>query len=85
MKRIGTAMLAGLFFLMGGCSGYYQVQDPVSGKLYYTTDYDSVSGGALEFKDARTGAEVVIQNSETKELSEEEFNTGRFTPEPEVK
>lgn len=85
MKGIGFAVVAGLLFLMGGCSSYYQVLDPVTGKIYYTMDYDSVMGGAVEFRDARTGAEVALQNSEVKEMNEEEFDVARFATKPEVK
>ncbi|MCM2263761.1 MAG: hypothetical protein NDI73_01060 [Desulfuromonadales bacterium] len=84
MKGLGIALLTGLVFLVGGCA-YYQVKDPVSEKIYYTKDYDKIHGGAVRLRDARTGAVVIIQNSEVKEISKEDFNLGRFAPENEVK
>lgn len=80
MRRYGMAALAGLAFLIGGCATYYQIREPVSGNVYHTTEYEEIKGGAVKFKDVRTGSTVVIQNSEIREVSEEEYDAGRHAP-----
>lgn len=63
-------ILAGL--TLGGC--HYQVTDPQSGKVFYTTHLDrNKHNGSVEFKDAITGQEVTLQNSEVKDISGKEF------------
>ncbi|MBS0195241.1 MAG: hypothetical protein JSR77_00625 [Planctomycetes bacterium] len=60
--------------LMTGCSSYYKVTDPASGKEYYTKDVDrSGRGGAVEFKDARTNAEVTLVSSEVLKIDKKAF------------
>jgi hypothetical protein len=44
-----------------------------SNKTYYTTDWDTVRGGATRFVDARNGATITIRESETREISQKEF------------
>jgi hypothetical protein len=44
-----------------GCSHYFQVTEPSSGKVYYTTEVDQMRGGAVRFKDDRTGDKVTLQ------------------------
>lgn len=69
-------VVAGVLFVavLGGCSGHYKVTDPASGRVYYTRDVDGVRGGAVEFKDETTGANVTLQSSEVKEIKSEEFD-----------
>ena len=55
-----------------GCSHYYRVTDPGSGKTYYTTDIDEMSG-RLKFKDDRTRSTVTLHSAEVTELSENEY------------
>jgi hypothetical protein len=72
---VRTPMIAGLCVLSlmtAGCSNYYRVTDPGSGKTYYTTDIDDRSG-RLKFKDDRTRNTVVLHSAELSELSEEEY------------
>lgn len=60
-----------------GCSShYYKVTDPASGKVYYTTKVDNVRGGAVKFTDAMTGNSLTLQNSDVKEVSEQDYKTG---------
>jgi hypothetical protein len=75
MKRNALAMsvVAVLFSVLTGCSHYYKVNDPAGQKEYYTKDIDTVRGGAIKIKDAKSGATVTLQSSEVKEISEEEF------------
>ncbi len=73
-----TGLCIGL--LIGGCASYYRVTDPESGKVYFTQDVDTISGGAVKLKDARTGGIVTIQNSEVKEISKHEYIEGLTVP-----
>ena len=59
-----------------GCSHYYKVTDPSSGKVYYTKEVNQVSGGALRFKDERTGDKMTLQNSDVKEIDERDYRAG---------
>jgi hypothetical protein len=51
---------------------YYRVTDPASGRMYYTTDI-SRRGSAVEFTDAKSGSSVILQNSEVKEISSDDY------------
>jgi hypothetical protein len=82
MRTSMKEMLAGVLFAMAcatGCATYYQVHDPTTGKDYYTTDLRQMDSGATTLKDARTGNEVSVQNSEVKKITKEEFEAGKFT------
>ena len=72
-KMIWMTCLAGLFALTG-CA-YYQVTDPASGKVFYTQDINREKGGAVRIRDAGTGDEVTLQNSQIKKVSQEEFES----------
>ena len=68
-----TGVLVGvLSLMMAGCSNYYRVTEPASGKTYYTTHIDERSGAA-KFKDDRTGSYVILHSAEVSELSEDEY------------
>jgi hypothetical protein len=56
----------------GGCTTYYRVTDPSSGRMYYTTEITR-RGSAVEFTDAKSGSNVTLQNSEVKEISSEDY------------
>ena len=58
--------------MMAGCSHYYRVTEPASGKIYYTTHIDERSGAA-KFIDDRTGSYVILHSAEVSELSEDEY------------
>ena len=58
---------------LAACTTYYEVTDPTSEKVYYTTDLD-VDNGVTTLTDANSGAEVTIQNSEVLEVSKDTFN-----------
>jgi len=45
-------------------------------KLYYTTKIDTTDAGAIKIKDEKTGAEVTLQSSEVKEISQDEYEAG---------
>jgi hypothetical protein len=72
-KLLATALA--IFFLFGilGCASYYKVVDPGTGNTYYTDNIKREKGGAVKLKDANTGSEVTLQNSEVTEINKEAF------------
>ena len=62
--------------LVGGCTTYYKVHDPTTGKSYYTTKVTEKSGATV-LTDARTGSKVTIQNSEISTVSKSEYDKAR--------
>jgi hypothetical protein len=66
-----TALLA-IVLVTAGCTTYYRVTDPSSGKNFYTTDVKR-SGSAVMFKDAKSGSDVTLQASEVKEITSDEY------------
>ena len=62
---------------LAGCASYYQVTDPASGKIFYTREVKRENGGAIRIRDAGTGDEVTLQNSQVKQVTQEEFETNR--------
>ena len=78
--RLG-AVGFGVALLATGCATYYyKVTDPASGKMYYTEKISNERGGAVRLKDARSKADVTLQNSEVTEIREEEFKAGVAAP-----
>ena len=74
-NKIVTVSLA-LIVLLGvhACGRYYKVEDPVSGKVYYTTELEQKEQtGVVMLKDAKTGSTVTLQNSEITEIDKKEF------------
>lgn len=74
--HVTRSLLLGICTLMlvaAGCTTYYKVSDPAGSKEYYTTKIDKEKGGAIRLKDKKSGAQVTLQSSEVKEISEEEF------------
>ena len=68
---------------IGGCTTYYKVTDPTTGKEYYTTELQRKSSGAATLKDARTGDTVNLQNSEISQVTKEQYEAGKYaTPAP---
>ena len=59
--------------LLGGCTTYYQVTDPGTGKTYFTTKLGQKQSGAVTLVDAKTGAKVTLQTSEVSQISKERF------------
>ena len=70
--KIAGLLICVLSLTMAGCSHYYRVTEPASGKIYYTTYIDERSGAA-KFKDDRTGSYVILHSAEVSELSPEEY------------
>lgn len=78
-----VAAIAGAVFAMAGCTTYYQVREPSGGKTYYTTGIEQIREGAVRFKDDGSGSNVTLQNSEIREIPEEEYEKG-IAPPPAV-
>jgi hypothetical protein len=74
-SKLMTIVLV-IFFCLGisACGSYYMVKDPSTGNTYYTEKVNKEKGGAVKFKDANTGGDVTIQNSEVTEIPKEEYN-----------
>jgi len=63
-----------LLLVVSGCTTYYMVRDPSSGRTYYTTEVESAGQtGAVKFTDAMTGSVVTMQSSEVKKISSDEY------------
>ena len=70
-------MIFALIIAVAGCSSYYRVTDPASGKTYYTKKVNEAGkAGAVKIKDEKTGSTVTLQSSEVKEISEDEYEAG---------
>ncbi len=73
-----ASLCAGLVIV--GCASYYKITDPQSGKVYYSEEVETMSGGAVKVKDARTGSTVTLQNSEVKKIDSTEYKAGLAAP-----
>ena len=79
-KLFAAIAAVGLTAITAGCSHYYRVTDPSSGKAYYTTEVDNAGrAGAVKFKDSKSGSMVTLQSSEVKEISDDEYKAGLGT------
>lgn len=79
MKR--AILLFSLFLLptLAACGGgkYYLVTDTSSGRVYYTRDVDTKRRtGAVDFKDAKSGAKVTLQSSQVEKITEAQYQQG---------
>jgi hypothetical protein len=74
MRTAGVTglMLLTLVLVTAGCTTYYRVTDPSSGKVFYT-DEITRSSQNIRFKDAKSGSDVMLTTSEVKEVTAEEF------------
>jgi hypothetical protein len=77
MLRKFNYLIPAALLMLYGCSSHYMVRDPASGATYYTTDVDRTGDtGAVKFKDDATGSKVIIQQSEVRKISEDEYEAG---------
>jgi hypothetical protein len=77
IRLVTVWILCGLTAIAAGCTSYYRVTDPASGKSYYTTEIsESGRAGAVKIKDAKSGGTITLQSSEVKEISEDEYKAG---------
>ena len=65
--------------MAGGCTTYYKVTDPTTGKTYYTTELKQKGNGSASLKDGRTGNTVNLQNSEISKVSKHDYEAGRYS------
>jgi uncharacterized protein YceK len=79
MKSIRMAVIGLGFLMLAGCATYYEVTDPTTGKIYYTTssDMDQSNSGSTTLTDARTGDKVTIQNSVVSKITQQQFENGK--------
>lgn len=85
-KMVAAAACAALMWSSGCGPTYYKVTDPTTGKAYYTTELKKHEHGSATLKDAKSGAEVSLQNVEIQKVSKEEYDVGRYSqpaPPPE--
>ena len=75
-RTMGIASICAVMMIAGGCGSYYKVTDPTTGRVYYTEHLDK-RGSAVVLRDARTGQDVTIQNSEIQSIKKEQFETAR--------
>ncbi|CAG0947354.1 hypothetical protein ANRL1_04001 [Anaerolineae bacterium] len=81
MKRsVTTAAILGAAVFVSGCATYYQVKEPAGGQTYYTTDIEETRQGAVKFKDGKSGATITLQNSEIREIDDDEYEKGISQP-----
>jgi len=76
MSGIARAGWLLMLILLAGCTSYYSVQDPSSGKTYYTDHVSELDSGAVKFKDLQTGSVVTLQASAVKEISKGDLPPG---------
>jgi len=79
---IAVWLLCGVTLIAAGCTTYYKVSDPSSGRAYYTTKVKEGVGGSVKFKDEKSGNNVTLQSSEVREISADEFKAAVAGPEP---
>lgn len=58
--------------MLAGCTKYYAIAAPSTGRTYYTTSYKHKSG-SLVFEDKATRSNVTIQNGEITRISKDEY------------
>jgi hypothetical protein len=80
MRQLCCVALMGAALFVCGCTSYYRVTDPTTGRQYYTTELKQRSSGSLTLKDARTGNIVSLQNSEVEQIRKEQFESGKNAP-----
>ena len=78
-----VTILVAISWSLTGCSSYYRVIEPGTGKVYYTKDLDHKSGGAITFKDKVTMREITLQQSEVMKIKKAQFKAAGLTRETE--
>jgi hypothetical protein len=75
MPRLVFAIL---LLALAGCRStpaYFRITDPQTGRVYYTEGQTAgrYHTGAIQFRDARTGANVTLVSSEIQRIAYDEF------------
>lgn len=74
---ISRSLAVASLLAVAGCVSYFKVTEPGSGKEFYTQDVSrKIGGGAIEFKDAKTGATTTLQNSQVLEIDKKTYEAG---------
>jgi hypothetical protein len=77
MSTLRALAIVPLLIAGAGCASYYKVTDPTSGKEFYTQEVSrKLTGGAVEFKDAKSGAATTLQNSQVLEIDKKTYEAG---------
>ena len=63
---------------LAACTTYYEIKDPTTDKVYYTTDIDKNDDGSVSFEAEGSDTKVTVQNSETREISKDEFKARAY-------
>ena len=72
--RVTTLMLLlAMVLATAGCTTYYRVTDPASGRMYYTDEIKRNQQGTVQFRDVKSGADVTLPTSEVLEISSDDF------------
>ena len=71
MKRLVLLVIA--FTFLPGCTRYFRVRDPDSGREYYTNKMSRTRTGAVRFRELEERAEITLQSSEVKQIPREEL------------
>jgi len=70
---LGVIVVAGAM-TMGGCTNYWKVTDPASGRTYYTTKLKKAKhSGAIEFEDQATGKLIILSASEREKITKADY------------
>ena len=80
MKNVRILMALAALATLAGCTTYYEVTDPTTGKTYYSTDIDKNKDGTVQLVVEGSDTEVTIQNSEVREISKDEFKAAAYKP-----
>ncbi len=76
IAHIALWTLCGFTMIASGCTSYYRVTDPTSGKQYYTTEVIDKKFEAVKIKDDKTGDTVTLKNWQIKEISKDDYKAG---------
>ena len=79
MTTLRGLALCGVVAIASGCTTYYKVNDPTTGKTYYTTQLQRRSNGNATLRDGRTGNTITLQDSEVAKIRKQEYEAGRAT------
>jgi hypothetical protein len=71
-----VCLLGAGMFLSIGCKSYYSVTDLATGQVHYTKGINQTPDGAVHFKDARTGADLALQNPSVQQIDERAYDDG---------
>ena len=75
---ITILVLLALLFPVG-CTSYYKVTDLATEEAYYTTEVKYKNSGAVEIKDGKSGAQVVLPSSKVEQITEEQYKQGIYS------